>query len=627
MPAVIALRRALGPLLAAMIAMSWLLPGCGDEAPKAADALCAADAACGEGLSCHALGVCVAPPHNEAPLLLRLQPAQDSGYVAEHFHTTVAQSASAPPKWMLTEPAVLRGRVVRLDGSQVLGGGSVPGKLVAQTDTELAGVNLRYEARVSAALRVDDDSASVPYAFALRVQPGYAYQVSFWPDAATLPPMHVTQTLGASKDNLELVLPADKTLVHIHGRLVSRGGVGECSTAGAGYPDPRAPLPACEAPACHPLPGVRLGLVDADGRLRSTRVVTDEDGAFDVVADPSLAQGWLHLEPASDDPLLPYGKLAAPIDVAKAAIEGVDRAVGEVDVGAMSAAVQTSLIVRDAAGSPVAGAFVRVRRPLQPPPACDAEGEPVGAGGEGHGETISGAFLEASGYTDLDGKLGFAMSPGVATVGVLPPAGHAAGRWTATEVSIAGDALEVVCPTRQRLDGVLRDRHGEPLTVGTVRVRWLGHEGHDHVADDLDLHVVDAVGAPVDAQGRFSLSVDPGDYVAWYDPPAGAGLARTLLATPTVDAQMPPAAVEATIHAPSVLSGVVLDAAQQPLEEVVVDVLAIAPGSGAPGLDPHQLRNLDAPGLTVYDTHRLATGVTGAQGRFELLVSPPDVTP
>ena len=130
-------------------------------------------------------------------------------------------------------------------------------------------------------------------------------------------------------------------------------------------------------------------LSDAKGRLRSTRAVTDDQGAFVLLADPSTAVVRLRFGPKDPDHSLPYGMLASPIDLFKVKKKGgKGHELGVISVGQLGpmVTVQPKVVGHD--GQSVNSLFLALspRREresqgdgtvtpiLSPPPARDGGG-------------------------------------------------------------------------------------------------------------------------------------------------------------------------------------------------------------------------------------------------------------
>ncbi len=582
---------------------------------------CGQDADCATGLICHEGRVCVTAQSSEATAVLRLIPPPSSGLVSEHFMASVGGDGHIQGgTWMLTEPAVLYGTVEKAGSVLSL----IPGTLIASAPADLEGITLRYETQSSSAEKDFagagascepaspdgvDPIACLPHGFELRVQAGYLYDLHFWPDSDQLPPWYGQLTVSGSSDQpLKITLPGETELVTVRGRIVARPeALNACEVSVAPAEAP------CAAPACEPVVGLRVALKDGAGQRRSSLAVTDGDGGFEVVVDPTALTVWLRAKPASPLSSLPYLRLARAIDIASASDSGEAVELGDISVGPAAAQVDTRAVVSGANDAVVVGATVRFDLDLPMPTDCvDGVALP----------RFNELYVAAEGHTDKDGHFSASLPAGPALLTVSPMDHTADGSWQDTVTVDAGD-VAVVCPLRRRLEGRVLGFGEQAAPVAGAKVLLRGAPGDEATYPD-GRQVPKAGGQHIvatDHEGRFSAWVDPGRYALIVEPPTGAGQPRAVVATVDVSVDADLLGLELSMPAPVLFVGSVLAGPGKPIEGVLVDLLSQDPGKAAP-LHENGVSAQDSASL-VFDTQLLGSTMTDAAGRFEVLVAAP----
>ncbi|MEY3012772.1 MAG: hypothetical protein RIT45_1507 [Pseudomonadota bacterium] len=581
--------------------------GCGDL-NQSSPGQCLLDSECAPGLTCHAQRWCVTTPAEERDLVLRMAPVPGSGAVLEYFDGTIGGSAATLGQaWQLTEPAVVRGTVQRAGDALAA---SIPGRLLATAPSKVLGASLRYEAQSLNTLKFFD-GATTPAGFELRMQIGPSYDVVFWPDSTTIPPYYSSWTVSGSADGWAVVLPAEASLIRVRGRLRQGSAASLSCAAGA------VGGPSC-ADGCSGLPGVAVQLEDAAGRIRSSRVVTDADGAFELRVDPNAGPVRLVLQPGAGSGTGPRGRLAQAIDLDL--LRKQDKKQHDLGDLVVYDAAQLSarpVYVVDGAGAAVAGAQVSVRVELQSVLRCnpgndDAKLVPL----------FENLRVEWSGLTGADGSVAPSLPPGKAKVRVVPPMQHDVGATVAQFDAAAQADWTVPCPDRRLFVGTLVDITQTPIEQARVRLERLASET---AGDDTSSAIA---WVETDAAGAFAVRADPGRYAVVVEPPEGSGLARAVLKVIEVAPEHDPVPQTLVLPAPSVLSGRVLDAEGNPAAQVLVDVFAQqvsslvalggGPGGGQGARQPGMSDGEAA--LLTFETHRLGSTTTGLDGRFEVLI-------
>lgn len=563
--------------LAALALVTTALSGCGVLAVEepTATGMCAQDSDCPASLKCYAQHICVAREGPPFAVQVRLTPANDSGKIVEQFDLKVAaQTQTEVVSLMLGEPALVRGTVKRAGAATLAA--SIPGSLVATAKSK-SGATLRFQVASFATLQTFAGSPS-KQGFELQVQPGYTYEVVFRPEATDQIPPHTSSiTVGGSIDNWKIELPGEEQLLQVRGRIVAGSA---------------------------PLTGLRVFLVDEEGRLDSTRSLVDSKGEFVLLVDPAAKRGRLRFEPAEPGAPLPQGELAKWVEVHKVALKGEVLDLGELDLGPIDLAAAVTLTALDADNKPESAALVRVQRQLFPlTPALKA-------------------WTESHGYTNDQGLWTGLLPPGSATITVIPEVHSTAARWAA-KVKIDGEPVKVALGRRQMVQGQVLDYRQRPVKQAVLRMRRVTTTTGTLMSGSASLGEAEIQGQ-TDAQGRFSLPADLGGWWLWVVPRAQDGLPQLLAAELHIKADVMPPPLTITVPAPVLLVGRAVTAKGTGVMGVSVDVLAISalkpvlggrggelPGRALPGADLNSPQN-----------RLLGRAMTDSSGQFEVLLAP-----
>ena len=556
----------------------WFATGCGVLAVEepTATGMCAQDSDCPANLRCYAQRICVVRDVAAFVVQARLTPGNDSGKIVEQFDLKVAaQTQTEVVALMLGEPALVRGTVKRAGAATLAA--SIPGSLVATAKSK-SGAPLRFQVASFATLQTFAGSPT-KQGFELQVQPGYTYEVVFRPEASDqIPPYISTITVGGSIDNWKIELPGEDQLLQVRGRMVA---------------------------GSTPVTGLRVFLVDEDGRLDSTRAVVDAKGEFALLVDPAAKQGRLRFEPAEPGAPLPQGEMVKWIDVHKVALKGETLDLGELDLGAIAPAVAVTLTALNADGKPEGAALVRVQRSLNPAtPAVKA-------------------WIESHGYTDNLGVWTGLLPPGPATVTVIPEVHSTAARWVA-KLKVAGEPLQVALGRRQTVSGQVLDYRKAPVALAVVRMRRVTTTIGTVMSGSASLGEAEIQGQ-TDAQGRFSLPADQGGWWLWVIPRLQDGLPQLLAAELHIQPDSQPTPLAIAVPAPVLLVGRAVTAKGIGVAGVSVDVLTDAVQQPLLGASGGSLPGRTLPGaeLTSVQHRLLGRAMTDASGQFEVLLAPP----
>lgn len=542
---------------------------------------CAADDNCVAGLKCYEGRFCVAATVADTPVVIRVSPPADSGFVVEQFDVTLTgDSQNVPRKLVLTEPAVIRGTVTQKNN---LLSTSIPGTLLATAPGDVEGRDLMFQATSYSALK-QFAGASELEGYELRVQKGHQYALAFWPQSDEIPPHYSTLTAGDSIAQWNLVLPASTELRTLSGFIVAGDN--------------------------QPVSGLRVWLRDDSGQAWSTRGTTDATGHYAFTVDPSTPPAYLVFGPAADatgatDPLLPTGQSALPLSLTQTADE-----LPTIHLAQLPPAVATSLHVTGPDGQPVVGAAVEFTMQLADLP---------------DGITMSHVGLDWTAVTDANGVATISAPPLVGDLTVTPPPKSIAARQQQLATSFAPGDVQVALSSRIRVAGIVQDFASRSVPGAQVTLHEVEAAGE---APDGDGDEETFTTTP-DADGNFVVWADVGKYAVWVEPPAGTWLARVMARIDDVTADTATNPWHLVLPPPMVLTGEVLDPAGNALLGVQIDVLAVkvqTPQSVSGTAEPGDSDLGAAPsGSVVLDSHLLGSALTTATGVFEVLLAPGQV--
>ncbi len=368
---------------------------------------------------------------------------------------------------------------------------------------------------------------------------------------APLPPLAEMLGLSASTTALQFELPSASSLLRVQATVTAGG---------------------------QPLAGARVLAVDANGNLLAAAANADVSGNAQLLLAPGTTSIYLRAGPApsansssggAQAALYPSWDAAGPI--------AIDASSGTAmiaqDLPALPASATLSGTVRDASGSPLAGARV------------------YALSLDGNGYTLS-----ANAPTGTDGSWTMTLAAGNFAVEAAPPSSAADAALSGEQdltLPADGTQLQLTCPPVAHASGTVLQASGMPAPEGT-------QISATRLPDRLISSRV-AQTQPTDASGAFTLAGDPGTYRLAIAPPASSGLAGAL-----VEVML----AEGTTTLPAL-------ALSQPLQVVgTVTGNAGAPIAGA-------TVELFAPDASGQSALSLGSGLTDSSGQFTAIV--PDV--
>ena len=640
--------RRLPTLLFALALLALVPVGCGVGGAEVENVGCRQDSDCPgvNSMQCFDQRICVVRDLITWDVVMRVAPGPGSGLVEEHFVTTLDGMKPAASTWQLTTPARVRGRVKMAKPAASLNE-LIPGTLIATTPGALPGTKLRYTA--TSLLHPSSESGgsnaapgkpaegagkTTEHSFNLVVAPGHAYDIAFWPQSTGLPPFYTQLTIGGDIDDLTVALPVAPDVITVSGRIVSRPTPAEVCAPAKGPVVP----PACTPTTCTPIPQLQVALHDSAGRQRSTRVATDDKGAFTVTASADTDALWLAFDApdpagaANDRPntadkqaaALPSGRFTARLDIAALRKSGkatVD--LGDLDLGPLPT---NYLLVREVLGDhglSLPGARVHIHQDLPAPQRCAKD---ASSGGWKSAPAIDRLELRRSALTDSQGRVELRVLQATGAIRVQPPVTSSSAVWSHGPGQLSATADAIRCPARRKITGVTSDNRQRPIHGATVIVQPLP-------APTDPERSLTPVFATSDAGARFELWLDPGRYAVIVEPPTDSGLARAV--ADVIEVKAPSNAdskamdIALTVVPPTVLFGHVLGAGGSPLSGVLIDVLApgikqlVEASDGEPGKPGGEAAAISARARLVrQQTHLLGSVVTDSDGRFEILVAP-----
>lgn len=566
------------PLRLLLLALPGLAFGACEATADKAAGQCAEDSDCVAGLKCFQARFCVAAQVAETSVVVRVKPPVGSGYVAEQFKVTLTgDDQGEVRKLVLTEPAVIRGTVRKKD-AEFADASSIPGTLFATSPGDVEGRELSFQATSFENLQLFAGTQA-PQGYELRVQKGHTYALTFWPQSEEIPPHYSTLTAGDSIEHWDLVLPAKSELRQISGRILMGND--------------------------QPVVGMKVWLRDEEGRLWSTRGVTDATGRYTFTVDATAPRARLAFGPAASanatSTLMPWGAVQAPVDVTL-----VSGDLPTIRLGHQPAEMTSVVHVVAQDGKPVSGATVQMHVALTDPP---------------DDVTLTRLDVVVSAVTDAQGNASLTVPNAPGTLRVTPPPKSASARLEIKNTELQPVQTNLSLKARVRVTGHVQDFASRTVQDAQVTVREVENDEDSHHGGEEDTLTV----LP-DAAGNFAIWLDPGDYAVWVDPPASAALARVLWSAKiTVTADTASTEWSLTLPPPIVLNGEVLTSAGVALSGVQIDVLAekVRQVEGANPATTEDKRK----GTVALDTHLLGSALSNALGTFEVLLAPGQVAP
>ena len=564
-------------LLASVLGLSAL--GCTAADLPAGE--CAVDADCVAGLKCYESRFCVAASVADTPVVIRVSPPSDSGFVVEQFKVTLTgASQNEPRKFVLTEPAVVRGTVTQKGN---LLSASIPGTLLVTAPGDVEGRELTFQTTSFSALKRFPGSETAQ-GYELRVQKGHDYALAFWPQSDEIPPHYSTLTAGDSIDQWNLVLPAESELKTLTGRIVA----GENK----------------------PVVGLTVWLRDGDGQAWSTRGKTDAKGQYAFKVDPTAPPARLvfapdaSVQPADAGVILPSGEVAAPLEVTTVTGE-----LPVIHLAELPTVTTTVLHIRGPDGQPVAGAAVRLTMKLADLP---------------DDVTLARLSADWDAVTDATGTVRLLVPPLIGDLTVMPPPKSTAARLQQLATSLKPGDVTIDLVARIRVTGTVTDFASRSVADAEVTLREVESDGE---APDTDGDEATFTVKP-DAAGNFAVWADPGKYAVWVEPPPGTSLARVMARIDDVTADTAANPWHLVLPPPMVLAGEVRGQSGVALTGVQVDVLAVKVqtpnGTGSRRGGDTQLGRKPS-GTVVLDSHLLGSALSTSDGHFEVLLAPGQV--
>ncbi len=568
-------------LLARVLLGALALSAFGCSAADTPTGECTVDADCVAGLKCYEARFCVAASVSDTPVVIRVSPPADSGYVVEQFDVTLTgASQNEVRKLVLTDPAVIRGTVTQ-KGNPLAS--SFPGTLLATAPGDVEGRDLTFQA-ISYSALTRFPGSDTPQGYELRVQKGNNYALAFWPQSADIPPHYSTLTAGDSIDQWNLVLPAETELKTLTGRIIAGDN--------------------------KPIVGLRVWLQDDAGQPWSTSGKTDATGQYAFKVDPTAPPARLVFGPdtsATGEPtgVLPSGVMALPLQVT--AVVGDLPVIHLAEVPTMTTC---AVHVQGPDGAALVGAAVQLMIPLADFP---------------DDVTLTRLGLAWNAVTDAKGDVHLLVPPLPGTLTVTPPPRSTAGRVQLLATTLTSVGLQIALPLRIRITGTVTDfaSHAVPGAQVTLREVEADGETPDADGDEATFTVTP------DADGNFLVWADPGKYAVWVEPPPGTSLARVMARIDDVTADTAANPWHLVLPPPMVLAGEVLTQAGTALLGVQIDVLAVKVqtpqgASGNTSGGDNQLGS-NPSGTVVLDSHLLGSTLSTDGGHFEVLLAPGQV--
>jgi hypothetical protein len=490
-----------------------LAAAAGCSAAHFSAAQCQRDEQCGDGFACGA-GTCLPREAPPAAWGIELVPPSDSAAARTELLRVSAPAATfdvqAGAKATITAALAGDTTTIPLTAAHLVL--AVPSTLPGRPD-------LQFEADLPAATDAGPPTFTVQVPAAVVGSPG-TFQVSPLPPSDhAYAPLRATIPVGE-----KVVLPLPTSRLSVRGRLLSVVG------------DPRA--------------GFTARAYRGPDLVSNVDVTATADGSFTLLvpasagdAAPPLITVDLEPAPGAADPR--FASRAIPLAA------NVD--LGDVTLPAFGQPNVFRFAARGAAddGPPVSGAVVRAWTLL----ADDAAG--------------TTDFVRAA-PTAADGQINMGLLPGTTIalrnydIAVVPPPESVFGVRCISQFPLAsGGTLDapanvppVVLPRRTLVSGAVRRHDGTPAENVTILATRTAVDPASPCASNVGATPATTT---TDANGVYSLWVDPGTYRFDYDPPAGAPFPRLTEFGVVVPQPVPTMAAPALDHPTALPAGAILE--------------------------------------------------------------------
>jgi hypothetical protein len=552
------------------MAALWLLAlgacaGDGSDAAIPGFGSCGDTSDCAEGLVCSpAWSICVADGGAATLVRARLVPPTESTSWVEEQYGALSLSFDGMLNLLMHRPVQVAGQVYQAGG---LPFGDAKLRVVAAAPGEIPGKDYHADAFQSGGAG----------GFSINLSPGRLYDIYLDFKAEgdqalvdPLPPYHVRRSFSpdwasASPWELswEVILPAPQDYLRISGTLVT--------TLASGTP----------------VVGARVFAYSRASGDTSTIAETDEAGHFELRVQP----------PGEDHSLTPEYALHVQASVSNGMVPELitttsyfffeDQDLGRLETGAGDQLQPFALTVLLAPGAI--------------PPRTDLTLHLQGQVG------LGSLRLEYPVFPDEPLELN--LPPGTYTAAVIPG--------TDSELAVAsfsftlgtvGIAHQLTLEDRPEVSGRLTTSEGNPVPGARLTAVFYSCLGGPVQVPERRFDTTS------DADGAFSLLLDPGYYLFILSPPEGSGLPRTLLDGITVDS---PQVRLLRFADPIALTGQISGAASQGTSGAD----NTGTDSGATPIPGIKLEFYSASGSGPASREPLATGYSDAEGRY-LLVLP-----
>ncbi len=452
-------------------------------------ALSCALAGCSEnaGQGTRPTGACAPPECALAPMMLAAEitpsPVDSSAFAPVELPIIALDPSGASFALELPRAVMLSGKVTIGQG---VGARLLAGAVVASRPSRISG-------RPDRIFQAQIDPTSGEYALSVTPDlPGESYTLRVAAsDASELPPQTFTGIDASSDTRFDLVLDDPATLLQLHGTVAD--------------------------PIGQPVPGLKVQAIDpASHAFLSTTATTDGSGAYAIRLARNLPSAITLVAAPGPEMSAPIGapSLSMAVDVSKPGA-GNSLTANLVEPP-LPASIQLTYRVTGVGSSgaelPIAGALCRF--------SAD-----VSDSASASGVT---ALFTTSATTSPDGQVTVALVPSAQgtrnyELVVAPPASSDFQRATFTLAvgQSSGVGAPVMLALRPEIIGRVLDSFGKPLPMASIQT---GTATVAQLAAASLADVVSLASTTTGADGRFILSVDPGQYDLGIFPPAGSML-------------------------------------------------------------------------------------------------------
>ncbi|MBM4386475.1 MAG: hypothetical protein FJ088_01975 [Deltaproteobacteria bacterium] len=433
--------------------------------------VCESDADCDSGQYCSKeLNACLSSSENLSVFSVQLTPPADTGLLADQYSGI---KYSEVFNVVISEPVTVSGDVRKKSTGELVGG-----TLIARSDGQIPGTSFSHQAPVKSAKKSEAERA-----FTIKLTPNRVYSIFFVPEDSTIPP-YTTSWSFVSNAEKDIELPPESEYTIIAGQVVT------------------------DTNDLTGIEGAKVYGFAEDGSIISSSAITDKNGYFKILypKQKTFAPMVLKIEPTKNSsikfPTMVYSDIQKLKDNPN--ILSIDDKI-IIPVGPLPPEMVVEIQV-----------VGKVDEALSPPPVAFASVKMTADIGNG---TVYEEFK-----TDKNGIFSGKLLSGRYEISVFPPENSKYASFTMIldlkENVEDTYKYSIFAEQRKRLDGKVTG-------VKQKAIEWvevIAITSAPLIGDQSQYHSVDRVfSAVTNADGEFSMLVDPGSYMLTFVPRPNSG--------------------------------------------------------------------------------------------------------